>query len=128
MQYSKFSEVTNLQLHITPWGFQGFQYRVFFKDRIFYSGSILIGVKYFRSKILCLKIQLYSCRTVAVSTVDADGAAACGNDARQAVLLEPMDMGSGLVGVQPYLELSRPKCSMACAEPGGDLQTRSQVA
>jgi hypothetical protein len=29
----------------------------------------------------------------------------------------PMDIGSGLVGVQPCLELSRPKCSVACAEP-----------
>jgi hypothetical protein len=40
----------------------------------------------------------------------------------------PMDMGSGSVGVQPTLELSRPKCSVACAEPGGDLQTQSRVA
>jgi hypothetical protein len=40
----------------------------------------------------------------------------------------PMDIWSGLVGVQPTLELSRPKCSVACAEPGGDLQTRSRVA
>jgi hypothetical protein len=39
-----------------------------------------------------------------------------------------MDMGSGLVGVQSCLELSHPKCSTACAEPGGDLQTRSRVA
>jgi hypothetical protein len=36
-----------------------------------------------------------------------------------------MDIWSRLVGVQPCLELSRPKakCSVACAEPGGDLQT-----
>ena len=39
-----------------------------------------------------------------------------------------MDMGSGLVGIQPCLELSRPKCSVGCAEPGGDLRTRSRVA
>ena len=40
----------------------------------------------------------------------------------------PMDIGSGLVGVQPCIELSRRKCSVACAEPGRDLQTLSRVA
>ena len=33
------------------------------------------------------------CTAVAVSTVHADEAAACGNDARQAVLLEPLPSG-----------------------------------
>ena len=92
-----------------------------------------------------MKYSVLNTAVAAASTVDTDGAAACGNDARQAVLLEPlpsglnqghqrtyvsvpMDMGSGLVGVQPCLELSRPKCSVACAEPCGDLQTRSRVA
>ena len=39
-----------------------------------------------------------------------------------------MDIWSGLVGIQPTLELARPKCSAACAEPDGDLRTRSRVA
>ena len=45
----------------------------------------------------------YSCTAVAVSTVDADGAAACGNDARQAVLLEhlPSSLKQGHQHVSP---------------------------
>ena len=43
------------------------------------------GVKY--------SVLKYSCTAVAVSTVDADGAAACGNDARHAVLLEHLPCG-----------------------------------
>ena len=58
------------------------------------------------------------------------GAVACANDARQAVLVEPlppglttraiglsvpMDSGSGLVSVQPLFELSRSKCGVGCA-------------
>jgi hypothetical protein len=36
------------------------------------------------------RAQLYNC---SCSTVDAGGAVACGNDARQAVLLEPLPSG-----------------------------------
>jgi hypothetical protein len=38
----------------------------------------------------------------------------------------PMNMVTGLVGVEPCL--SRSKCSVGCVEPGGDLQIRSRVA
>ena len=44
------------------------------------------GVKY--------SVLKYNCTTVAdVSTVDTDGAAACGNDARQVFLLESLPSG-----------------------------------
>ena len=77
----------------SPWGFQGFQYRVF-QDKIFYSGSILLGVKYSEVKYSVLK---YSCTAVAAaSTVDTDGAAACGNDAGQTVVRERLPSGMKL--------------------------------
>ena len=73
-------------------GFSGFSVPgILKKDIIFYSGSILLGVKYSEVKYSVLK---YSCTAVAAaSTVDTDGAAACGNDARQAFLLERLPSG-----------------------------------
>ena len=60
----------------------------FLKDKIFYSGSILLGVKYSGVKYSVLNTVV-----AAASTVDTDGADACGNDARQAFLLEPLPCG-----------------------------------
>ena len=50
--------------------------------------SILLGVKYSGVKYYVLNTAV-----AAASTVDTDGADACGNDARQAFLLEPLPSG-----------------------------------
>ena len=55
--------------------------------------NILLQRYFTLSKIFPDSVLKYSCTAVAVSTVDTDGAAACGNDARQAFLLESLPSG-----------------------------------